>query len=62
MAAKNWMQDLHIRHGALTARAKAAGMSMAQYMAAPHRSMVIKKEVALAKVFSRTHHPKAKKK
>jgi hypothetical protein len=53
--AKNWMQELHIKHGALTARAKAAGVRMAPYMAAPHRSPTIKKEVALAKVFAKAH-------
>ena len=48
--ASNWIQGAVSKHpGKLTARAKAAGMTLGQYMASPHSNPTIKKEVVLAK-------------
>jgi len=47
--AKKWIQGAIKHPGALTKRAKAAGMSLSQYMAAPHKSAEIKREVNLAR-------------
>ena len=42
--AEHWIQKAASKHpGKLTARAKAAGMTLGQYMAAPHQSTEIKK-------------------
>jgi len=47
--AKKWIQSAIKHPGALTARAKAAGMSLSQFMDAPHKSPTIQREVNLAK-------------
>ncbi len=47
--AKDWIKGAVEHPGKLTARAKAAGMTLGQYMAAPHKDPTIKKEVALAR-------------
>lgn len=47
--AKKWIQGAIKHPGALTQRAKAAGMSLSEYMAAPHRSTEIKREINLAR-------------
>ena len=46
---KKWIEGAIGHPGALRKRAKAAGMSLSQYMAAPHKNGTIKKEIALAK-------------
>jgi hypothetical protein len=48
-----WIQNAIKHPGKLTERAKAAGMTVAQYIAAPHRSVEIKKEVSLAKTLKK---------
>jgi len=50
---EKWIQKAIKHPGALTMRAKAAGMTLAQYMAAPHRSLAIKRQVNLAKTLQR---------
>ena len=47
--AKNWIAGAIKHPGKLTERAKAAGMTLGQYMAAPHANPEIKKEINLAK-------------
>jgi len=47
--AKKWIQGAIKHPGALTAKAKAAGMTLGQFMAAPHRDTTTKRQVALAK-------------
>ena len=53
-----WIQGAIEHPGALTQRAKAAGMTVKQYMAAPHKRVAIKKEVALAKTLESFHKGK----
>lgn len=43
--SKNWIAGSIKHPGALTARAKAAGMTLSAYMAAPHKSATIKREI-----------------
>jgi len=55
--AKKWIQGA-IRHpGALTAKAKAAGMSVSAYMAHPPKglSTTAKREINLAKTLATMH-------
>jgi hypothetical protein len=47
--AKDWIRGAIKHPGALTARAKAAGMTLNQFMAAPHRSKEVRQEINLAK-------------
>jgi mannitol/fructose-specific phosphotransferase system IIA component len=47
--AKDWISSAIKHPGELKARASAAGVTLGQYMAAPHRSPEIKKEINLAK-------------
>ncbi len=50
MMASNWIEGAVSKHpGGLKARAKAAGVTLGQYMASPHSNPTIKKEIALAK-------------
>lgn len=51
--AKKWIQGAIKHPGALTARAKAAGQSLAQFMAAPHKDPTVKKEIVLARTLQR---------
>ena len=53
--AKKWIQGAIQRPGALTRRAKNAGVSLAKFEAEKHKSPVINKEIALAKTLSRFH-------
>jgi hypothetical protein len=46
--ADQWIQGAIKHPGALTAKAKAAGMTLAQYEAAPHKDSTTKHQVALA--------------
>lgn len=46
---KNWIQGAIKRPGALTKKAKAAGMSISQYCAKPGLSTRTKRQCALAK-------------
>jgi len=56
MANGHWIQKAVSQHpGKLRARAKAAGMTLGQYMAAPHRDPTVKKEIALAKTLKGFH-------
>jgi hypothetical protein len=49
MAKSNhWIQDAIQHPGALTAKAKAAGMTLAQFEAAPHTDSTTKHQIALA--------------
>jgi ribosomal protein L29 len=54
--AKKWIQGAIKHPGKLTARAKAAGQTLSQYMAAPHKSTEIKREIALAKTLKTFRH------
>jgi hypothetical protein len=56
MIMADWIKGAIEHKGALTARAKAAGMTVSQYLEVPHKSPVIKKEVALAKVLRGLPH------
>jgi hypothetical protein len=51
MASKKWIQSAIKHPGALSAKAKAAGMSVSAYMAHPPRgiSATTKRRIALAK-------------
>jgi hypothetical protein len=49
----NWIQKAIKHPGKLIQRAKAAGMTVSQYIAAPHKSPEIKKEVTLAKTLKK---------
>ena len=53
--AKKWIQGAIQRPGALTQRAKNAGVSLAKFETEKHKSPVINKEIALAKTLSRFH-------
>jgi len=55
--AKKWIQNAIKHPGALTAKAKAAGMSLAAYEAHPPRniSSTTKREIALAKTLATLH-------
>ena len=49
MVNGKWIQKATAKHpGLLRAQAKAAGMTLGQYMAAPHRDPTIKKEIVVA--------------
>ena len=54
--AKNWIKGAVEHPGKLTAQAKAAGMTVGQFMAAPHHDAAIKKEVNLARTLKSFHH------
>ena len=56
MADKKWIQGAIKHPGALTARAKAAHETLAEYEAAPHRDPTIRREVALAERLQHMHH------
>jgi hypothetical protein len=56
--AKKWIQGAIKHPGALTARAKAAGESLSQFMSEKHRDPTIRKEVALAKTLRAMNHRK----
>lgn len=60
--AKKWIQGAIKHPGALTKRAKAAGMSLAQYMAAPHKSAEIKREINLARTLMAMSHKRGRSK
>jgi hypothetical protein len=60
--AKKWIAGAIKHPGALTARAKAAGMSMSQYMAAPHKSTEIKREINLARTLMAITHKRGRSK
>ena len=60
--AKKWIGDAIKHPGKLTARAKAAGMSLSAYMAAPHRDTEIKREVNLAKTLRTLNHRRGRSK
>jgi len=62
MAKKKWIAGAIKHPGALTARAKAAGMSVSQYMAAPHKSAEIKHEVNLARTLKKLNHKRGRSK
>ena len=55
--AKKWIQGAIKHSGALTAKAKAAGMSLAAYEAHPPKgiSSTTKHEIALAKTLATLH-------
>ncbi len=55
--AKKWIQSAIKHPGALTAKAKAAGMSVSTYMAHPPKgiSTTTKHEIALAKTLATLH-------
>jgi len=57
---KKWIKGAIKHPGALTARAKAAGMSLSQYMAAPHRSTEIKQEINLARRLMAMNHKRGR--
>jgi len=52
----DWIKGAVKHTGALTSRAKAAGMTVSQYLEVPHKSPIIKKEVALAKTLRGLPH------
>jgi hypothetical protein len=58
--AKHWIQSAIKHPGALTRKAKAAGETVAQFIANPPKNMssTTAKEVALAKTLRKLHHPK----
>ncbi len=58
---KKWMQKAVKRPGALTRKAKAAGMSISEYCSQPGISTQSKRQCALAKTFAK-YRPKKKKK
>jgi hypothetical protein len=47
--ADKWIQGAIQHPGALTAKAKAAGMTLAQFEAKPHKDATTNRQVALAK-------------
>ncbi len=55
--AKKWIQSAIKHPGALTAKAKAAGMSVSAYMAHPPKgiSTTTKREINLAKTLASLH-------
>jgi hypothetical protein len=55
--AKKWIQSAIKHPGALTAKAKAAGMSVSAYMARPPKgiSATTKREINLAKTLASLH-------
>jgi hypothetical protein len=60
---RKWMQQLDIQAGALTEKARKAGMSVAEYSAEvlkPDSSASLKtrRQANLAQVFAHTKHPK----
>jgi len=56
MANGKWIQKATAKHpGLLRARAKAAGMTLGRYMAAPHRDPTIKKEIVVARTLRGLH-------
>ena len=58
--AKKWIQGAIKRPGALTAKAKAAGMSLAAFEAHPPKgiSATTKREINLANTLKTFHHGK----
>lgn len=58
--AKNWIQGAIKHPGALTRQAKAAGKSVAGFIANPPKGITAttKKRIALAKTLRSMHHPK----
>lgn len=51
--AKRWIQQAHIKKGALTQMAKAKGMSISEFCAQGNLSPIAKKRCALAKTFKK---------
>jgi mannitol/fructose-specific phosphotransferase system IIA component len=60
--AKKWIKGAIKHPGALTQRAKAAGMTMGEFMAAPHRMTEIKREVNLARTLMAMNHRRGRSK
>jgi hypothetical protein len=60
MAKKKWIQKAIKRPGALTAKAKAAGKSVSEYIANPPKniSTTTKRQIALAKTLRRMRRKK----
>jgi hypothetical protein len=63
--ANKWIQGAIKHPGALTRKAKAAGMTMTEFMAAPHKDATTKHQIALAETLKaigkrRRHTGKAK--
>jgi hypothetical protein len=61
MAEKHWMEKMHMKKGAFSAKAKKAGMSTAAYAAketksGSHASSKTKKQATLAKTFAKARH------
>jgi len=56
--AEHWIQKAHIKKGALTAQAKRAGRTLADYIAHPpaNASATTKRRIALAKTFRKMRH------
>ena len=60
MAKKKWIQKAIKRPGALTAKAKAAGKTVSQYIANPPKniSSTTKRQIALAKTLRKMRRKK----
>jgi hypothetical protein len=57
--AEKWIQKAIKHPGALTAKAKAAGMSLSEYMAKPHKDSTTNRQIALARrLKAMPHHRK----
>ena len=61
MMAKNWIKGAIKHPGALTAKAKAAGESLSQFMKEGHKDPTTRREVALARTLKAMHHRGKKK-
>jgi hypothetical protein len=62
--ANKWIQGAIKRPGALTAKAKAAGVSLSQFMQEKHKDSTTNREIALARrlrEMARNHKGKGKK-
>jgi len=51
--AKKWIQGAIKHPGALTRKAKAAGMTLTEFMRAPHRDKTTQRQVNLARTLKR---------
>jgi hypothetical protein len=60
--AKNWIQGAIKHPGKLTQRAKAAGMTLSQFMAMPHKNPEIKREINLAQTLMSMNHKRGRSK
>jgi hypothetical protein len=54
--ADKWIQGAIKHPGALTAKAKAAGESLAQYMREAHKNPTTRRQVAMAKTLMAMNH------